>query len=212
MTVGDFVLQDGQKVVMIGDSITDCGCRGAAAPLGDGYVKFIASLAAAKHPERQIEFINSGVSGDTIAHLAERWDADVLAHRPDWLSVAIGINDVWRQLDKQSPGVLIDEYTATFRDLLERTRASVARCGLILMTTSFIGETPDSEGNRLLEPYNEAIERLAGKFNAFVVPVHQACMTAIAAGGDRKWSSDGVHLNYSGHALMALTWLRTLGW
>jgi hypothetical protein len=39
-----FLVQDGQTVVFIGDSITDCGRRDVAAPLGNGYVKFIADL------------------------------------------------------------------------------------------------------------------------------------------------------------------------
>jgi len=34
-----FLIQDSQTVVFIGDSITDCGWRDVAAPLGNGYVK-----------------------------------------------------------------------------------------------------------------------------------------------------------------------------
>ncbi len=212
MTVGNCVLQDGQTVVLTGDSITDCGCRGEQAPLGDGYVSIAAGLTAAQYPERNIRFVNAGAGGDTIRHLAERWDRDVLASRPDWLSISIGINDVWRQIDKGGPGVLIEEYAATYRELLERTKAKFSGCGLILMTTGVIGEAPDSEGRRLLGPYNEAIEQLAAKFNAFCVPIYERFAAAIDAGGDRKWTHDGVHPNRDGHALMALTWLETLGW
>ncbi len=211
MPPSDFVIRNGQRVVMIGDSITDCGRRGDHAPLGRGYVMFLAAQSAARHPQRRIEFINVGVGGDRVIDLVPRWQQDVLDRRPDWLSVSIGINDVWRQLDGKAPGVLLEEFVATYRELLERTRAACPGCGLILMTPGVLGEQPDSEGNRLLVPYIEAVDALAGRFDAFCVPVHAAFARAIAAGRGRRWTTDGVHPNLEGHALMAQVWLETLG-
>jgi len=212
VTVGDFVLQDGHTVVMAGDSITACG-RGDQAELGNGYVRMIAALSAARRPGRHLRFINTGVAGNTIADLAARWETDVLAHRPNWLSVSIGVNDVWRQVDSpgSGAGTPIDQFTAVYRELLERTRARCGGCGLILLTPSVIGEQPDSEGNQLLGAYVEAVSQLAGRFNAFCVPIHQAFVEALAAGSP-SLTRDGVHPNDVGHALIALTWLKTLGW
>lgn len=212
MTTNDYVLQDGQTVVMIGDSITDVGRRDTCAPLGDGYVRMISGLSAARHPNQQIRFLNMGVSGDTVRHLQARWNQDVLAQRPDWLSIAIGINDVWRQLDGLEPGVPIDEFAATYRQLLETTRGKLGGCGLILMTTSVMQEDPASQGNQMLKPYNAAIEQLANDFDAFCVPINMVFNAAIRTGGQRQWTTDGVHPNNDGHTLMALTWLATLGW
>lgn len=48
--MGDFAFKDGQTVVFVGDSITDCGRRGSDAPYGNGYVK--------RYPERRITFLN----------------------------------------------------------------------------------------------------------------------------------------------------------
>jgi acyl-CoA thioesterase-1 len=211
MTVGDFVLQDGQTVVMIGDSITACGCQDDGAPLGGGYVQLVHGLSVAKYPERKIHFVNAGVNGNTISDLAGRWEADVLARRPKWLSISVGINDVWRQLDTAEGGVEVGRFTAVYRELLETTRSRLSGCGFILLTPGIIGEDPDSEGNRLLRPYVESIRQLAPKFNAFCVPIHDAYLDAIAA-GSTPLTHDGVHPNAAGHALMALTWLNTLGW
>lgn len=212
MRASSYVLQDGQRVVLIGDSITDCDRRGAHAPLGDGYVRLVASLSAGRYPDRRIAFLNRGISGDTVRHLAARWEADVLAERPDWLSVSIGVNDVWRQLDHGGPGVLVDEYAATYRELLESTRARLPGCGFILMTPGILSEDLAAEGNRMLRPYVEVVERLAGDLNAFCVPVRAAFERALADGRGRNWTTDGVHPNADGHALMALTWLETLSW
>ena len=40
-----------------------------------------------------------GLSGNTIRDLSDRWDSKYYELKPDWLSIMIGINDVWRQFD-----------------------------------------------------------------------------------------------------------------
>src|SRR5712691_10847955 len=100
-----FAFQDGQTVLFIGDSITYCDRRGAAAPFGTGYVKAAIDLITARYPERRLQFVNEGISGNTVQDLRGRWETDVVAHRPDWLSIKIGINDLHRALDETPQAV-----------------------------------------------------------------------------------------------------------
>ena len=94
-----------QKIVLIGDSITDCGRRNEPfAPYGAGYVKFVRALLLARYPELGLEVVNRGIGGNTVRDLARRWDEDVIAEQPDWLSVKIGINDVWRTMTGRHDG------------------------------------------------------------------------------------------------------------
>ena len=53
-------------------------------------------------PPHSIRVLNTGVSGNTVRDLDARWQRDALDLKPDWLSVMIGINDVWRQFDYAS--------------------------------------------------------------------------------------------------------------
>src|SRR5689334_13593891 len=85
-----------QKILLIGHSITDAGRRGPAAPYGEGYVAMVRNFLLARYPQLGLTFANRGVSGDTVRDLDARWERDVIAERPDWLSIGIGINDVWR--------------------------------------------------------------------------------------------------------------------
>ena len=92
------------RLVMIGDSVTDCDRarpvgEGEPEALGHGYVAEIAALLMAVYPARSIRVTNMGIGGNTVRDLAARWDTDVLALKSDWLSVMIGINDVWRHFD-----------------------------------------------------------------------------------------------------------------
>ena len=53
--MSDFWIQDGETMLLIGDSITDCGRRAAEAPLGSGYVRAFTEMVTAQFPERNIE-------------------------------------------------------------------------------------------------------------------------------------------------------------
>lgn len=197
----------GQKVLFIGDSITDCGRKDI--PLGVGYVRMAAGLLVARYPERGLECVNMGIGGNTVRSLAARWDADVVAQDPDWVSVSIGINDVWQQVNNPAGGVHIEEFEKTYRELIDRTRRTRAR--LILMQTTVIGENPADRGNALLKPYNDLIDRLAAEYKTVLVPMNREWTRTITDHSNVKWTSDGVHPLPAGHALMARVWLATVG-
>ena len=56
-----FMIETGEKIVFIGDSITDCGRRDQYPPLGNGYVQIVANLVTAKYPERKIIWLIKGL-------------------------------------------------------------------------------------------------------------------------------------------------------
>ena len=124
----------GEKIVFIGDSITDCGRRTEEqGPYGRGYVSLVRAFLHARYPAHGLTIVNRGIGGNTIRNLAARWQEDVLAEEPDWLSMKVGINDVGRLiLGLLADHVPLDEYEATYRSLLQRTPA-VANGKLILM-------------------------------------------------------------------------------
>ena len=198
----------GQKIVFIGDSITDCGRR--ELELGIGYVRIISSLLSARYPELGLEFVNMGIGGNTVSDLADRWESDVIGQQPDWLSVSIGINDVWRQVGEREEGVVIDEFEETYRKLLTRTREAT-QSRFILMETTVLSETIEDEGNELLKAYNECIRNLAKEFDAVLVPQNSEWHKALAANPEVRWTTDGVHPLPNGHGLMARIWLDTVG-
>ena len=205
-------LQSGEKVLFIGDSITDAGRFEDPERMGYGYVRLFRDLCWVRYPELAFEFVNRGVSGDTIRHLDVRWERDVIAVRPDVLIVSIGVNDVWRQLEEPAnpEEVSLEEFTATYRRLLSRTREMVG-CRLLLCEATIIGETRAAPHNPIVDWYNEAIAGLAEEFEAALVPMNQAFWRVIDAAPSRRWTSDGVHPLSNGHTLMAVTLFETLG-
>lgn len=66
-----------------GDSVTHRG----------PYSQYIEPFFVTRYPERRIRFMNSGISGDKAADALTRFEEDVAAFDPDYVSVMLGMND-----------------------------------------------------------------------------------------------------------------------
>ncbi|QXE00600.1 SGNH/GDSL hydrolase family protein [Terribacillus sp. DMT04] len=189
-----------EKWVFIGDSITECGRFEDPLAIGDGYVKMIQDDIQQK---KEAEVINKGVGGHRVTDLAARWEEDVLRLAPDLISVSIGINDVWRQLDQpQIKQVSPEEFKDVYNKLLAETVKLEAK--LFLMEPTIIEENKNSKGNQLLLPYVEIVRELATTYKATLVPTH----TAFLETEKTDLTTDGVHMTEAGNQLMADTWLK----
>ena len=211
--MNNLLFQSGDKVLFIGDSITDCGRRDAHAPLGHGYVRKITELITAKYPERDITYVNKGIGGDIVEGLEGRWDADVIAEEPDWLSVKIGINNASRQ---HGEGISTEDYLpiweACYRRILTRAKSEL-NAPLFLFEIFYIEEDVEMPRPLAVDAYNESIHRLAEEFGARLIPTNAAFDLAVAARPGALWTTqDGVHPNAEGHTLMALEFLKQAAW
>jgi len=213
---GELAIQDGQTVVFIGDSITDCGRRAANAPLGDGYVSLIVGLLAARYPERKITFINKGIGGDVATGLRERWDDDVLSHRPDWLSVLVGINDLHRTLRDAPEAVPPELYRQAYTQCLQRT-AERTSARMILLEPFYMSRAADPHSWRakvlqLLPEYLAVVADLAEQFGAIHIRLHEMFQRVLAHHEADFICPEPVHPNRTGHLMIAHEWLRAVNW
>jgi lysophospholipase L1-like esterase len=200
----------GQRVVFIGDSITDCGRRDVSAPYGDGYVDLVRSMVTARYPELGLTWINRGIGGDTVRDLAARWDADAIGSAPDWLSVMIGINDVWHAFGSQPDrAVPIDEYATTLRALLQR---AVDRTGCrLIIAEPYLIEPDRAQPQRAeTDRYCLVAREIATEFGAISVRTQDAFDDVLKSTPPVDWADDRVHPNRPGHAVIAQAFLRAI--
>ncbi len=211
------LLERNNLVVMTGDSITDCG---RARPLGDsrldtlgdGYVSIIDHLLTATRPDLQVHILNTGVSGDTVRDLAARWERDVVALRPDVVSVMIGINDVWRQFDTD-PAILkpvrLDEYSETLSRLVGGIMPKVRVA--VVMLPFYLRSAPGDLMAAMREDYAAAARSVADTHGAIVVDTQAAFEAVLPYRSREQLAPDGVHPTALGHTLLARAWLRAVG-
>jgi lysophospholipase L1-like esterase len=207
-------IKDGQTLLFIGDSITDGGrtCPvGLHQGLGEGYVAFVSDLLIACHPQEYVRVLNSGVSGDRVTDLKARWQTDVLDLAPNWLSVMIGINDVWCQFDAalDPDRVAIERYETVYRELLDRTHQALD--GLVLMSPYVLDPEPDDPMRQQMDAYRRVVRDLSAEFGAVYVDVQRAFDAYMSHRPAETLSDDRVHPNKTGHMIIATAFLRAIG-
>ena len=193
------LLEDGHKIVFLGDSITE-------AP--NGYVSIVERMISTLAPDIRVTCINAGVGGNQVMDMLERIGDDVIMQDPDWICISVGINDVWYGLNGTSLEHFIDKYLELLNTLQSQTVAKLA-----LFTTTVIGEDLKSEANHRLMEYNDYIRQVAKKRKMLLVPMNEAFYNAISRWRktgeiDNKFTTDGVHMTEEGNYLMAVTLLK----
>ncbi|MFK7692032.1 SGNH/GDSL hydrolase family protein [Paenibacillus sp. HJGM_3] len=203
-------LKQGDVVLFQGDSITDAGRnREVGSDLGRGYAYLTAALFGAKYPEKQVQFLNRGISGNRVINLQERWQADCLDLKPTWVSIYIGINDTWRRYDRQDE-TSAEKFESGYRDILNRTKESLD-AKLVLIEPFVVPHPEDRKTWREdLDPKIQVVRELAREYGALLVPLDGLFAAASMRAEPKYWAPDGVHPSPAGHALIAEAWLKAV--
>ncbi len=212
------IIRPNSKLLMIGDSITDCDRarpigESADEGLGTGYVALIDGLINATCPEMHIRIINMGISGNMVRDLKARWRSDVLNLSPDWLSIMIGINDVWRHFDpltQDEQQVSLDEYSSTLEELIRATLPMLK--GLVLMTPYFIESNRGDPMRAMMDRYGAVVCDLASKYKMIFVDTQAAFDEVLKELQPSALAGDRVHPNQTGHLVLARAFLKTVGY
>lgn len=206
---GDVILFQGDSITDAGRSREKAGVPNEQPGLGKGYAWMAAADILVSQPD--VKIFNRGISGNKVFQLAERWQADCLDIKPNILSVLIGVNDIWHTLNGNYKGT-VEIYEKDYKELLERTKKAlpevklvvcepfVLRCGAV--TDKWF---PEFDG------YRAAARRVADEFQAVFVPFQAMFDEAVKYAPPEHWAGDGVHPSANGAALMAHTWVRTVG-
>jgi len=205
------------KLVMIGDSITDCERarpvgEGLFGAIGKGYVAQVDALLTSAYPAHRIRVVNMGSSGNTVKDLKIRWQSDVVSLKPDWLSIMIGINDVWRQFDlplQSEIHVSLADYEETLEGLITATKPLLK--GLVLMTPFFIESVVQDAMRARMDAYGAVVKRLGAKHQTVVVDVQAAFQRVLAQRHSAALAWDRVHPNLAGHMVIARAFLDSIG-
>ena len=80
--------KNGDIICFLGDSITH----------GGQYHEFLQLFYATRYPNLKLTFHNCGISGDNAAGMIDRFEEDVMKHKPTHVFLMTGMNDVQRTL------------------------------------------------------------------------------------------------------------------
>ncbi len=211
------LFEKNDTVLFIGDSISDYE---RARPVGEGlfnawghsYVACAGALLSCMYPELRLRVVNMGIGGNQIRDLRDRWQSDVMDLHPDWVSVLIGINDVWRQFDcPQIPETHVspEEYEESYEKLIQETLPTVK--GMILMTPYYMEPNTADPMRKRMDEYGAIVKKLAEKYRLTFVDLQQGWDRLFQHMHSTNIAWDRVHPNQTGCMYIAKQFLSAVG-
>lgn len=210
------IFKSGQTVLFQGDSVTDCSrSRTDLSDLGDGYARKISALYGELFPGNGVKFVNRGISGNRVRDLLARYEEDFVALRPDFISILIGINDVWRKFDSNDPETA-ERFETEYRTLLEQLRRDLPRTKIMIIEPFLVMADPDKFRWHVedMDEKIQVVRGLAREYADYFLPLDGLLVAETVGPGAPapiELAEDGVHPTDAGHAVIARQYLGKLG-
>jgi len=190
-----------KKIVFFGDSITQ------AAVNKGGYIDVLQNMLQQKGVDQQFELNGAGVSGNKVYDLYLRMEADVLDKKPDVVVIWIGVNDVWHK-SSSGTGTDFDKFGKFYDAVVKKIQKQGAK--VIIVTPAAIGEKNDFSNTQDgdLNSYSAWMRKYAATNQLGLVDLRKIFHEYSIVNNpnnDAKGilTTDGVHLNEKGNALVA---------
>ena len=208
---------DSKVILFQGDSITDAWrSRDSDDCPGFGYPAMVMGHLGAVEPYRY-KFYNRGISGNRIVDLYARIKADFINLKPDYLSILIGINDVWHECMCKN-GVDAAKFEMVYGLLIEELMRELPGLKIMLLEPFVLpgSSTRSNDDHPGRWEYfrtetdlrRAAVKRLAERYALTFVPLQDMFDTANNNSPvDGYWLVDGVHPTSAGHELIKRAWL-----
>ena len=206
-----------KRILFQGDSITDCGrSRDDNSQIGTGYALLVKSHLGFENPN-QYEFFNRGISGNRIVDVYARIKADIINLQPDYMSLLIGVNDVWHEI-MYNNGVDEEKFEKVYSMLIEEIKEALPELKIVILepfclkgvATDNTETQPDkwerfdsevrkraAKAKLIAEKYGLAFIELQDKFDELTQQAEPS-----------YWLRDGVHPTAMGHEMIKREWLK----
>ena len=203
---GKFALQDGDRVVFYGDSITDQRL----------YTTFIETYVVTRFPRLKVWFVHSGVGGDRVTggwagSIDVRLPRDVIAYKPTVMTVMLGMNDgSYRGWDD---GVF-KTYSTGYQHIIDTMKRALPGIRITVMQPSPYDDVTrppniDDGYNAVLVRYGQFVKELGEREGLLVADLNSPVVNMLekAKAADPELAKniieDRVHPGPGGHLIMA---------
>lgn len=200
-----------KRILFQGDSITDAGRNYELDHLrGFGYSTMAAGELLLDYPG-EFEILNRGISGNRIVDIYARIGKDIVALQPDYMSLLIGVNDVWHELNNNN-GIEEEKFEMVYCLVIDELKAKLPNLKLMILEP-FVLEGPSTAEH--IDYFRTetakraaAAKRVADKYGIKFIPLQEKFNEAAKTAPETYWLVDGVHPTAAGHELIAREWIK----
>lgn len=212
-------MDNSKLILFMGDSLTDCKRdREDDRSLGYGFASMVAGSLAVSEPGRY-RFLNRGIGGNRIDNLIGRMIPDVIAHKPDYMSITVGANDFSGDYFNGNH-LRIEKFEKLYSVFIEECLEEIP--GLkIMLIAPFIHQHKGLENDyghlpyfstqsvrKSMDEYAAAVSRVAERYSLPCMQLQGKFDAALKDAPVEYWSLDGWHPTSMGHGIIHREWLK----
>lgn len=199
------------KILFQGDSITDTNRdRECDAQIGRGYVRLVKASLGFEEAGKY-EFVNRGISGNRIVDVYARIKNDIINVKPDVMSLLVGVNDVWHELDYEN-GVDAEKYYKIYDMLISEVKEALPDIEIMLMEPFVLKGTATESRWELfrteVEKRAAMAKKISEKYNLPFIELQRGFDELCKRAEPDYWLWDGVHPTTMGHEYIKIEWLK----
>lgn len=206
-----------KTILFQGDSITDaCRTVNVDNVLGSGYASLVSAELGFENPGKY-NFINRGIGGNRSVDVYARIKADIINLKPDYMSILVGVNDVWHEFGRHN-GIDADKYEKIYCMMIEEIKAALPDIKIMILepfclrgpATENTEEYPDKWNifSSEVKKRAEKAKAVAEKYGLPFITLQDKFDEATKTAENTYWLTDGVHPSPMGHELIKREWIK----
>ncbi len=208
-----------KTILFQGDSITD-SARIREEELGvfpgHGYATMSMGEIGLRYPE-EYKCLNRGISGNRIVDVYARIKSDIINLKPDYMSILIGVNDVWHEFSHEN-GVDAEKFEKIYSMLIEEVKEALPHIKIMILEPFVLKSTATTSNANHEDLYPlfrtetekraAAAKRVAEKYGLKFIPLQEKFDAVYNPENPSCWLWDGVHPSPAGHMLISKEWIK----
>lgn len=206
-----------KKILFQGDSITDCGRDYACDDFsGFGYPALVRGQLGRLYGA-EYEVVNRGISGNKVSDIFSRMKWDIVQHKPDYLSLLVGVNDAINDADWGNKAS-VASFEKIYSLLIEAVREDLPETKIVILEPFILKGSGTDNTEEWVDRWEKiqcnvrenaaAAKRVAEKYDLAFIPLQQLFDGYAQRLGTRTVSVEGIHPTHTGHLIIAEEWLK----
>lgn len=198
-------LEDNQKILFIGDSITDIGFnRRFHSSIGGRKVYCLQVAKALKKKHKGLKFFYKGIASNRTYHLYDRLTKDCINLKPDVIIMLIGVNDAWENYVPEQYPPLVRPMEPHIKEVYRRISSELPNAKLIVLLPFLISTIAEKQPFRpLLDEYSNKINQLALPIANEIINLQNVFDQAEKNVAPQLLARDSIHPTNLGHEIIA---------
>lgn len=198
-------LKKGNKVVIIGDSITDVKFnRKKRFSIKGNNVYALQLKKIIKNYSSDIDVQIKGIASNRTYHVYDRLTKDCINLKPDVIIMLIGVNDAWENYVPEQYPPLVRPMEPHMREIYRRINTELPGAQVLYLMPFMIDAVEENlPFHVVLDEFREKLKSLATEYGACVLDLQQIFNEKQKTTDPKKLAVDGIHPTNLGHKVIA---------